>query len=337
MRDYTFSLDNSFQISWNHQLRAGVQATSNRIDYIFGVEEETEADDGSTAIESGGILDRTTEGRQLSLYAQDRWTFLNRATLNAGIRATSFDLTDQTYFEPRVSLSVLLADGWRLKGAWEKHNQFVSKITREDVLQGNQEFWALSDDELIPVTSATQIMGGLVYETADFLVDVEVYSKDLANLTEFAPRFLLLPDQDGTDFSDFFFQGDGVAKGAELLVQKKFGDHTGWVSYTLSKIEHTFPDLAENPYPATHDQTHEFKLVDTLRLGKWRLSGTFIYSTGRPYTEPIGIEEVETPGGRILQQVIVGEKNTARLPATIGSTSQPTGSSVSARVRGSSA
>ena len=212
-------------------------------------------------------------------------------------------------------MSIVATDGLRLKGAWEKHNQFVSKITREDVLQGNREFWALSDDELIPVASATQIMAGMSYETGNFLVDVELYSKNLDDLTEFAPRFLLLPGQQDTNFADFFYQGSGVAKGVELLVQKKFGSHTGWVSYTLGQVEHTFPDLAADPYPATHDQTHELKLVDTVRLGRWSLSGTFIYSTGSPYTEPVGIEEVTLPAGFTVQQVVVGEKNAARLPS----------------------
>ncbi len=316
LRDYTFRLDNSFQLAWNHHLQAGVQITDNKIDYLLGVEEETAGSDGTASLESGDILDLASSGRQLSAYIQDRWTLLERVTLNAGVRATSFDVTEQTYLEPRLSLSVVVSDGLRLKGAWEKHNQVVSRITRGDVVQGNREFWALSDDDLVPVASSSQIMAGASYETGNLLVDLELYSKDLDNLTEFAPRFLLLPGQDETDFPDFFYRGHGVARGLELLVQKKFGNHNGWLSYTLGEIEHTFPDLADGPYPATHDQTHEFKLVDTLRLGSWRLSGTFIYSTGRPYTEPVGIEEVGLPAGqRTIQQVVVGEKNGARLPS----------------------
>ena len=234
LRDLTFRLDNSLRLGWNHQVRAGIQVTSNQIDYLFGVEEETEDDEGTTSVESGDVLDLASDGSQLSAYVQDRWTFLGRATLNAGVRFTSFDVTSQTYVEPRVSMSIVATDGLRLKGAWEKHNQFVSKITREDVLQGNREFWALSDDELIPVASATQIMAGMSYETGNFLVDVELYSKNLDDLTEFAPRFLLLPGQQDTNFADFFYQGSGVREGRraaraeEVRQPHRLGElHTG--------------------------------------------------------------------------------------------------------------
>ncbi len=45
------------------------------------------------------------------------------------------------------------------------------------------------------------------------------------------------------DYDDFFYHGDGTARGGEVLVQRRSGRQTGWVSYTLSKVEETFPTL----------------------------------------------------------------------------------------------
>ncbi len=67
----------------------------------------------------------------------------------------------------------------------------------------------------------------------------------------------------------------------ELLAQKKTGAYTGWASYTLARIEHEFPDLNDGePFPALHDQTHEFKVVNSMSLGRWTLSGTWTFATG---------------------------------------------------------
>ena len=66
-------------------------------------------------------------------------------------------------------------------------------------------------------------------------------------------------------------------------MQKKAGRHTGWLSYTLSRTE-----LTSHPggraLPGLAGPAHELKLVDSARLGKWTLSGTWIFATGKPYT-----------------------------------------------------
>ena len=84
----------------------------------------------------------------------------------------------------------------------------------------------------------------------------------------------------------------------------------------MSKVEYTFPDLEADPFPALHDQTHEFKIVNSYDLNDWTFSATWIYATGRPYTEPIGVEEEEVlEGRRTIERVVLGTKNGARLPA----------------------
>ena len=80
----------------------------------------------------------------------------------------------------------------------------------------------------------------------------------MKGLTEYSLRF----GGPRSGYNELFFQGDGYAKGLEFLAQKKAGKYTGWLGYTLSKVEHTFEDISENPYPAIHDQTHEFKSVN---------------------------------------------------------------------------
>ncbi len=76
----------------------------------------------------------------------------------------------------------------------------------------------------------------------------------------------------------------------------------------------SFAKLEEAPFPAIHDQRHEVKIVNVLQMGRWHLSEIFIHASGKPYTEPVGLESVELPFGT-FDRVVVGEKNGGRLPA----------------------
>ena len=56
------------------------------------------------------------------------------------------------------------------------------------------------------------------------------------------------------------------------------------------------------------------KIVNILDFGKWHVSETFVYASGKPYTEPVGLEAFELPFGGMIDRVVVGVKNASRLP-----------------------
>ena len=114
---------------------------------------------------------------------------------------------------------------------------------------------------------------------------------------------------------EYFFKGKGYAKGIEILLQKKFGLNTGWISYTLSEVKHTFPDLNYGkPYYASHDQPNEFKGVYTRKIKNWDISATFVYATGKPYTAPESQYEITMLDGSKYEYIHVSDKNSLRLP-----------------------
>ena len=51
------------------------------------------------------------------------------------------------------------------------------------------------------------------------------------------------------------------------------------------------------------------------QMGDWHVSQTWIYASGKPYTEPVGLETVDRPFGGTIDRVVVGPKNGGRLPA----------------------
>ena len=186
------------------------------------------------------VADITSESFLLNFYLQDKWQPIRSMDITGGIRVAiptyladpsalfTFNTVefnaDKPYIEPRLSFGWNLSDRIRLKGAWGHYHQFVNNIRVEDVLQGNSNFWLVSDENFRPGFSEHYILG-LQYNSPMHLFSMEGYYKTLDNLVEFSRR-----NTRNADYGNFFFFGDGAAQGVELLAQKKAGVINGWIS-----------------------------------------------------------------------------------------------------------
>jgi len=201
-----------------------------------------------------------------------------------------------------------------LKASSGYYYQFVNRIVREDISAGSRDIWLLSDNEGIPVSSATHYVAGGSYETKDFIFDVEAYYKKLYSLSEYTLRFAR-SFIDNAGYQEFFYTGKGYSRGIDFLLQKKYGRLTGWIGYTLGETRYNFPVFGDGYFPANQDVTHEFKTVLTYKpIRGLTLSASWIYATGKPYTEPIGSYTLETPNSGSMNFIVVDKKNNARYP-----------------------
>ncbi len=116
-------------------------------------------------------------------------------------------------------------------------------------------------------------------------------------------------------YDNSFFEGTGISKGIEFLIQRKYGRYTGWLAYTLSKTEYNFKEISDHTFAADHDQTHEVKLVNTYKWRRWNFAATWVYATGKPYTAPTGGYSLTLLNGNEKSYITIGEKNAERLPA----------------------
>lgn len=268
------------------------------------------------------IIDRHTTGMTNSAYLQDRLELMeDRLNVIGGIRYTYFTGTGKSYFEPRLNASFKINDNIKLKASAGKYYQFAMRVVREDILEGSRDFWALADDELLPVSSSQQYIAGISWENPDYLVDVEAYFKPLHNMTEYSLRYTNSesgPPSPGSGtevtYDENFFTGDGTARGIDVLLQKKLGNYTGWLGYTWGQVVYNFPDFGDYDFYANHDVTHEFKAVNSYKWRNWTFAGTWMYITGRPYTTPEGGYQIDLLDGTTSDYINVSVKNGYRLP-----------------------
>lgn len=302
LKDFSYKMENEWKPGKKNQLEFGVEYTHYDIKYDY------------TQNDTSTILNMDDKGDLLSFYVQDRWNPFNRLSVLPSIRTSYYSLTDQFYTEPRMQMKFDATEKIKVKAAWGKYYQFANRIVREDILSGSRDFWVLSDGDEIPVSESMHYITGASYETKNWLFDVEAYYKDLKGLSEYTLRFAPTYGQGSIDYNSLFYQGVGYSQGLEGLIQKKFGKFTGWASYTLAQTRYDFPVYGDGYFAAAHDVTNEFKLTGIYKLKKWTFSASWIYATGRAYTEPLGGYSVSLIDGSTTDFIVAGAKNSSRYP-----------------------
>ena len=302
--DNTFRLDNVWVLNSGHEVSFGTQLTRTAATYTLSA---------TTVFNQAqsNLLDLNQQANHVAVYAQDNWKVVPTLNVIAGVRATTYSLTSQSFVEPRLSWRYAMTDEFSVKGAYGQYHQYTNRIINEDLSQGSRDFWVLAQSNLQPGSANHYVLGG-TWEDQDYLVDAEAYYKTLQNLVEFSQRFR----RTANDVYQFF-SGSGSAKGLEVLLQKKQGTINGWISYTLGKAEDVFPQMNNGtPFPAEQDQRHELKIVGNMSLGAgWTLSSDFIFGSGTPYTAPISQYTVTLLDGSSFSYTHVSDKNAYRLPS----------------------
>lgn len=312
--DYSAKADIEQKINSNNTLEYGLHSTFNKITYSYAQSDTMR------------LIDRKNTGLLLSGYVQDKISLVDGLLkLTPGVRSNFYSVTGKAYFEPRLTSSFQLSESWKLKGSIGRYYQFAKRVVREDVMSGNKDFWTLSDGKNLPITYSDQAIAGISWENNTYLVDFEAYYKKISNLTEYSLRFSKSlangsfnpgkgMDQGEVTYQDQFLTGWGRVSGLDILLQKKQGDLTGWIGYTLGRVVNHINGYGNYDYYAANDVTHEFKTVATYHWRNWDFSGTWIYASGKPYTAPEGGYTVTLLDGTQKSFVTVSTKNGKRLP-----------------------
>jgi len=301
LKDYSVKSDYQLELSGSTQLQFGVFATLYDIKYSYAQSDTAD------------ILNRNGTALLGGAYLQGKIKYLNdKLQILPGIRINNFSATKKFYVEPRLSVTYNLTDKLILKGATGKYYQFANRVTREDIMSGNKEFWIIADGNSVPISSSVHFVAGISYESDNYTYSAEGYYKKIQNLTEYSLRINASPM--GVNYDENFFNGNGYSRGIEFLVQKSSGNPTGWISYTIGEAMNHFDAYSDTYYPANQDVRHEFKIVGQYKYRRWDFSANWIYASGRPYTAPSGAYTITLLDGSTQDFFTVTSKNSIRLP-----------------------
>lgn len=262
------------------------------------------------------------QGAQTALYLKDTYTPSPDWTFRGGLRATYFSEGNYVRLTPRLSVKHTLTSSLQLQVGYGRYNQFLTLETSQ--LFTAFDTWLMSDRGLAPSYGDQIALGVNARLGGAWRLEVEGFGRTMRDLFERDP---FLPDVAGVPYADRFHIGDGRAYGTEVLLRRPEGRLNGFLSYTLSRTERRFPNINESEsgtpqyYPPNYDRTHDLTIAINYHLtDAWRVSGTFNYATGSPYTKPKQRYELTDspfsfdPGTGGTENVLVSPFNNARLP-----------------------
>lgn len=251
---------------------------------------------------------------ETSLTAAYSLPLLPRLTADASLRATLYHhRQDGTFYavDPAMTLSYDLpqAGTLRLQAAGRHQYLFRTGFSNTGL---PTEFWFPASRRFRP-QSATNI--SMTYEQMlwDKAVRVElgVYYKWLRHQQEYSGNiydFLY----SAYDLGNMLLEGRGRNYGTTLMVEKRKGRLTGWMSYAFGRAMRQFdnPQYHGRWYPANHERPHELNAVATYRLSpRWSLGATYVLASGTPYTAP---KQFYLIAGNVITEFY--ERNAWRVP-----------------------
>ena len=211
--------------------------------------------------------------------------------------------------EPRLSANFRLNETSSVKASYTRTCQFVHLIQSSTVAMPT-DYWMPSSNTVKPQTCSQVSVGYFrnfnenMYESS-----VEVYYKKMNNQIDYENGTNLYLN---VDLEAYLLYGHSRSYGLELFVKKELGDLTGWISYSLSKSEKQFQGINSGAwYPVRYDRTHDVSIVLMYDLNeKWKVSATWVYSTGDAVTYPSGKNTID---GETVSYYT--ERNGYRMPA----------------------
>jgi outer membrane cobalamin receptor len=264
-----------------HNIEIGVEAISRSV--------------GSITRQSQGIIDvskvlqeTNNQAIEASIFVQDDWQIASTLSANLGIRGTYFSNGSYLRLEPRASLAWQVSNNCTIKAATALTNQFTHRI--ENGLVGNpSEAWFMATSSIQP-SQALQFVIGAEFPLfeGEYQLSVEAYATSMQNLYDYKDSIQF---RRGIPPIEQLTIGSGQAWGLEILLQKRVGQLTGWVGYTLAQTSRLYPELnGGKPFDAPFDRRHEVQATASYKLNDvWEFGATFVFGSGQPFTVPVGI------------------------------------------------
>jgi hypothetical protein len=265
-----------------------------------------------------------------AIYLDDEWKLNEKLTIQAGIRYANYwrigagtvneyapglmpslnsivrkkeyadgeVMASYGGFEPRLTLKYSLAENTSLKFGYNRQQQFFQLLSNNTTPLPTSR-WKTADAFIKPQQSDFASLGYFkTFNENVYEISLESYYRDVRNTLDFVSGANL---QLNPNIETQLITGKSKAYGFELMLQKKKGENSGWISYTyaraFSQMIGDFPEIQAinngNWFATNYDKPHSFNAMWNIQPSPHHsFSFTFVYNTGRPFSSPSGSYEI---------------------------------------------
>ncbi len=313
IRDLAAKIDLEWIPTPRHYVRFGFQGTSHIFSPgVFAAKVNVDVPDRPPEIQPIDAV----EG---AAYLEDDWVLSDRLKINAGLHASIFLVEKQHYqsLQPRISARYLIGKDISAKASYTNMTQFIHFLTNTGIGLPT-DMWLPSTKRVAPEQSWQGAFGLAKTYKGAYEISLEGYYKEMTNLIEY---------KDGATYTDLdnnwqdkiVMNGLGRSYGAELFVQKKEGNFTGWVGYTLSWANRQFDDINQGRwFPYRYDRRHDISIAMTHEWNKkMDFSMAWVYGTGNNVTLPTSTYQALTDVNNSAKNTVLyySNRNNFRMEA----------------------
>ncbi|MBK7212385.1 MAG: TonB-dependent receptor [Bacteroidales bacterium] len=282
IRDFALKADIDYMPSPSHFIKFGMLSTFHTFQpgvNTISIEEST------TNISDSTSGSKAIEALETGLYFEDDYQLNERIKANFGLHYSSF-LVEKKYYhslQPRASVRYLLPGDWIAKGSYASMQQNIHLLTNSSIGLPT-DLWVPSTAAIKPQKSKQFAAGISRTFRRNYLVSLEGYYKWMNQIIEYTEGASYL--NSNANWEEKVTVGKGNSYGMEILLQKKEGNTKGWIGYTLSWSNRTFPEINYGEtFPYKFDRRHDISIVLMQKIDdKWDFSAEWVYGTGNAVT-----------------------------------------------------
>ncbi|MEK7818852.1 MAG: TonB-dependent receptor [Bacteroidota bacterium] len=294
IKDISFKGDFDFYATNEHLVKIGFWWSN----YDFKVYREF----------SGNIFyDLNFTPTHLSLYLQDDWIYSAFWSFRAGLRAEYNSATKNFDFNPRFSVRRNISDQFAIKFSTGIYHQYMQLVGSEGF--SFFDMWVPIDEKMKPANAIDYVFSFETNPIDDIEFNLELYYKKYSNTLEFKNQ-----RERTFEINKLFYYGNGSAYGFEIFTQKKLGEITGFVGYTLAWTKRKFDEINfGNEFYPKYDRRHDISVALNYNFSEDLTFGMiFSYASGQTFTVGNGRYSLSTLERR-FENILATERYNRRL------------------------
>ena len=226
---------------------------------------------------------RTVEA---SAYMKYLLPLSQRLALETGLRFTYYYNKDRfASLDPNIKLRWDASQASQFSLNLGIHHQYLYQ-TGFSSMGLPTEFWLSSSNEFRPQYAYNaSLQGNFWLKDREYRLTTELYFKKLEHQVENSGNIFDIL-YSSYSLEGALMKGKGYNYGANIMLEKRRGKLTGWVSYSFGRAKRRFDgDRYSGWYSASHERIHELNAVATYKIGKrMELGATYVLASGVPFT-----------------------------------------------------
>lgn len=224
-----------------------------------------------------------------SLYADLRHNVCSWMDYSIGLHGSLYGFQQRIFgsVEPRATFRFHVNEHHHLSLHGGMYSQYFHK---SGLTNGGlpTDFYFLSDTNYGPERAiATNLSYQGEFYHNQYAVSAELYFKQIYGLVESTANVIELINN-GFLYERGFLHANGRNYGLNLMLQRRRGIVTGYVSYSLGWAKRQIPEIEGEQgyiYAASHERRHDLNVVINVQPHRrWNVGAMFVLASGLPYT-----------------------------------------------------